>query len=742
MNFQQFCRSMGLDPSTLTKTQRKQLEKLFSQCDHRNAQIDKDLYTRVFKASPHTFNEESRTVDAIILSDAPVMMYDWEHGWVKEILPMDTVRLPASIPLINAHQSFDCRSVYGSCRSLRIEKQESLSVMVSTLSFARDQESYDTMNKVRDGHITDLSGGYRIYESRLLEAGESLQLHGKIYHGPVKIALDWEPYEGSLCPIGADRFAKIRAARTPSVADQQSEPASTETPETKVTSSAKRTVSPERGTNSQEVTAMTFKQFCRSIGVDETALTEAQRVALEAVFEARCKDLSESADVDAETRAKAKKIMDASAEAVRKATEEATRAEAQRHTEIRSLCTSTGHAAIADELVKSCTTIQEAERKIIERVKASHNPVGVSKTDIVGGVDERDKFRSAVQGGLLLRYGNGFAKEPAPGSSDFQGRSALRIAEECLVKAGINTRGMSDSEIATRAMSSSDFPIILANTANIMLAKEHELAEETWSEIVEITDGKNFKDMTVANFGGVPTFSEVLENGKYKEVTFNEIGESYRIKTYGSQATASRQTIINDGLDAFFRAAGLFVQGSNKLIGNGVWGLITSNPAVKTLNGKDSNTLFHANHGNLIANANALGTEGMKAMRKSFRTMKETGGEAMGLTLGILAVPAELEEQGRILAENKEMMIDGVVVKNTSYGTKLLVEHRLDAVSEVDYYGFPTKGKPIQVAFLNGRRVPEAVRLNNVNPDELTILYRMDAGWGVADHRYAVKADV
>ena len=42
---------------------------------------------------------------------------------------------------------------------------------------------------------------------------------------------------------------------------------------------------------------MKFEQFCRKLGIDAAALTEAQRIALESLFEARGKTLAEDADL-------------------------------------------------------------------------------------------------------------------------------------------------------------------------------------------------------------------------------------------------------------------------------------------------------------------------------------------------------------------------------------------------------------------------------------------------------------
>lgn len=113
----------------------------------------------------------------------------------------------------------------------------------------------------------------------------------------------------------------------------------------------------------------------------------------------------------------------------------------------------------------------------------------------------------------------------------------------------------------------------------------------------------------------------------------------------------------------------------------------------------------------------------------------------MNLRLAQLWVPSELEEAGRMICENQQMVVDGIGVKNTSFGTKLIVEDRLSANSDADYYG--AANRPIiQVAFLNGQQRPEVVRMNSRNPDNFEVMARGDVGWAVIEHRYAVKAKV
>lgn len=482
----------------------------------------------------------------------------------------------------------------------------------------------------------------------------------------------------------------------------------------------------------------TFDQFCRAIGIDAAALTDAQRSMFELLFEARCKDLAEDAEIPADVKERAAKLIKADKESA----ERGQRLELDRQSEIRSMCSVPGAETLAETLINDKKSVEESRKAVLEHLRAARAPISTPKVGVEGGETAGEKLVRAASHGLALRHGIKI-EAPVAGSSEFRGSSIVRVAEECLRSVGANTRGMTSDEIIGRAMSTGDFPTILSNVANLKLAAAYETGEETWRDIVEINnDVSDFKVMTVANFGGVPVFSEILEGGKYKAVSFNENGASNQVKTYGCEMMATRQMMVNDQFGAFLRAIELFGAGFDKLIGNGVWGLVIANGNTTTLGDGTTNALFSAAHGNLVTSAEALGTDGMAKLRLKLRQMKGLKAtDTMNLRLSQLWVPSELEEAGRMICENQQMVVDGVGVKNTSFGTKLIVEDRLSAKNIENYYGAASR-PIIQVAFLNGQQRPEVLRLNSRNPDNFEVMARGDVGWAVIEHRYAVKAFV
>ena len=88
-----------------------------------------------------------------------------------------------------------------------------------------------------------------------------------------------------------------------------------------------------------------------------------------------------------------------------------------------------------------------------------------------------------------------------------------------------------------------------------------------------------------------PQLLEVSENGEFKRGTLGESKESYKVKTYGRVVAITRQTLINDDLDAFTRIPAMYGNSIAQPESEVVWGIITANPAMA-----DNKALFHADH--------------------------------------------------------------------------------------------------------------------------------------------------
>ena len=121
---------------------------------------------------------------------------------------MTGARMPETgqMVLLDTHSRRDTSSVIGSVRDLRVDKDR----MVGRAHFTTLEEGENPWTKVREGHLTDFSVGYRVHEIVRVGENEKAVVGGRTFEGPVNVVTDWTPMELSCCPIGVDSDAKAR----------------------------------------------------------------------------------------------------------------------------------------------------------------------------------------------------------------------------------------------------------------------------------------------------------------------------------------------------------------------------------------------------------------------------------------------------------------------------------------------------------------------------------------------------
>lgn len=162
--------------------------------------------TRAATFRPKSVNEEARTVELVWTTGARVMRGYYDRFWEELSLDPKHVRmrrLNNGAPFLNSHNTYDVADVIGVVESARLDGDKGIAIV----RFAKaedDPEADKIFRKIKDGILQNISVGYRVYKMEKTEDGAD-----KI---PVYRAVDWEPYEISTVPIGADDGAGTRAA--------------------------------------------------------------------------------------------------------------------------------------------------------------------------------------------------------------------------------------------------------------------------------------------------------------------------------------------------------------------------------------------------------------------------------------------------------------------------------------------------------------------------------------------------
>ena len=170
-----------------------------------------ELTTREISVRAESVNEEARTVEAIVTTETPVAVFDYErYDIIDEVLVTRGAELPEHACLLNNHSRSSNDDVLGSAINNRKESGN----VVSVLQFAENDEDAERVwNKVKQGHLRNVSAGYRVLDWVDLKPRTTQIVDGKRYTAGdrvLRVSTRWALREVSIVPIGADELAKIR----------------------------------------------------------------------------------------------------------------------------------------------------------------------------------------------------------------------------------------------------------------------------------------------------------------------------------------------------------------------------------------------------------------------------------------------------------------------------------------------------------------------------------------------------
>lgn len=418
---------------------------------------------------------------------------------------------------------------------------------------------------------------------------------------------------------------------------------------------------------------------------------------------------------------------------------EATAAERARVTEINEAVRGLRlDQSFADELIAKDTSADEARRLAIAKAaERSNDTIKPPMGHIETLVDEVETRRAGVEEALLHRY-NPAQHKLSDNGKRFSGLSLIEIGRVLLTQRGVDIRGMSRDQIATRAMlTTGDFPYILANVANKTLRQAYEAAPQTFKPFTRMVTAPDFKTIARTALGDSPTLEKVNEHGEYKYGSVSEARETYAIASYGKIVALTRQTLINDDLSAFTRLPEMFGRAAADLESDTVWGIITANAALA-----DSIALFHASHGNLPTGA-AISVAQLGVCRAAMRVQTGLDGRKINVTPRYLLVPAALETIAQQFTSQAYAASASSSINPFAGALQVLAEPRLDTASTTAWYmaADPAQIDTIEYAYLEGNQGVYLETKDGWEIDGVEFKARLDFGAKAIDFRGLVKGN-
>lgn len=702
--------------------------------------FDCDLTVRSFQFRAESINEDQRTVEAVIATEAPVLAFDYKRfETVYEILLMDGCRIPSQgqIGLFDTHNKFTVRSMLGSSRNLRIEGDKLIAMNV----FSRSAEVDHAWTLVKEGHLTDNSVGYRVHNHLMIEPGRSAEVKGRSFTAPVERALrvsfDWEVRENSVCGIGADASAKNR-------------------------SEANELERSEGANKQRKGIDMNFENWLQERGYKLEELEDGQRDLLRRAYEhdETLRKAAEKATRQAESQTEDGQRSEPDLDQVRA---EAVRTELDRQISIRNLAELAGIEITHEEVVRCMTdpnvTFTDAQRAL-KKVKDAQTESQVRPG--APGIIVRDSSVSLqlLEDGIGLRAGlEEILVKERDGERRCEQADRLRdmsLSDVCRMAISLSGNSsafmMGRDELVRTAFSTSSLSTILGNIANKSMLRGYALVEETWQKFCSVGTATDYKTKTKARMVDTIRLAEVGEGGEVTDVQFGDEKEQYHLVRYAKKFTVDDMTIRNDDMDALSKVPTELGKAAKLLIGDLVVVAIIGNPTMG-----DGTALFHSSHNNLRTTS-PLTDANLEAALTAFKKQeikKGTQKKRVRVRPQYLWIPPDLEFAAKKLVNSSLIVVAGStdvvrgdknVLQNV---VDVLVEDRLSdsyyaGANAQDWYliGDRNLADTVVVEFLDGRQSPTLERFQQ-NADKFGFTWRvkMDAVAKAMDWRNIQKND-
>jgi phage head maturation protease len=629
---------------------------------------------------PSTFNDDDRSIEVTFSTGAAVKRTPYySEAYIEELSMkkshVNLERFKKGAPVLDSHDRYN-----GLDAVLGVVESARIvdGVGVARVRFSEREELQGKINDIKSGVIRNVSVGYVVHTFREMPEQDGVK---------VLRAVDWEPMELSFVAIPADMDSQSR--------------------------------------NAQE----TFDCEIITNGVEEMKIEETEGTSARSEEQIDNAPVVETAPV-----VEAAPVIDTD-----KIRAEGAKAERKRVSEIRaSVKAAKLSDDVADDFIGRGIEADVARKELFDMMAKTNEETRTSNISVGENLDVKS-MRDGISGAMAYRMTSG-AEEHTELSRKYQHLSTLEVIKKLHAQRGENLDGMSKMEIASRGShSSSDFPILLANSLRKTLRRAYSEAAQTFAPIVRKTETADFKEVTRAQLGDAPALKKKLETGEYEYGTISESAEKYSLSTYGRVVALSREMIINDDLDAFGRLGVMFGRQAGHLESDLAWGVITSNPTMA-----DGNALFSAAHGNIDAVGAALAVPSLGAAREAMRLQTSLDGTKLNVAPKYIYTPVALETVADQLTTQITPATSGDVNPFGPNGSSRLrntSEPRLDDNSDISWYVFADTAQIdiLEMLYLTGERSPVLDSMIDFDTDGMKMKARHTVACTAIDWRGAYK---
>lgn len=706
---------------------------------------------------------------AVIATETPVFRMDKERGYVvSEVLLMDGCRFRGGrnqIPIVDTHDDTTVRNILGSIQGLRIDRNSG--ELFGNPAFASDSDAQVIATRFNEGHITDFSITALPLESTFIPRGQTYTTQrGQVIQGPADIVTAWEPHNASICTTGADVNSSVRRSYTDL--------------ESKVSRMDEALIGqlsalglPEGMTDPNQIGAWFLGQMSGKSGEAtevapvippvENAITEppAEVPAVEEPKKEEDMTIEKTADITAQVQ----RALDA---------------DKKRRTTIQADCKLQKlERSFADELCDDANvTVEIARERILRKIATEPSGTTVEGDHIrmTGSAD--DKFAAAARDGLIMRAmkfsgckAKAFAdnEKPAAGHQDFANIKLRDLADEFLIRRGVNIRQMTAKDKALCAMghyptmdrcriqreaayhTTGSFANLMLDAANKTLRtgyEEQEITGTIWAR--QGTSASDLKALNRIMYSEFPNMEMVPENQDYPEKQMSDAKESYRVEKFGAMFSVSWETIVNDDLDAISKTPVYQGKAARRTLNAKIYEVLNANALMS-----DSVALFgaHASGTNIETSGGAP-----TVVRLSTGFLAMASQKGLNATVALNIMPKYLIAPWALSAGILEILgsiarpeVGGSAAGNSNthniygpMGSRTLMpifDFALDASSAIAWYLASDSVDTVEYTFLEGEELPVIETEWNFENDTLKHKIRQTFGTKAIDWRGLYQND-
>ncbi len=552
----------------------------------------------------------------VAYTGGPMRLAGWRHPVIVDLagLSVPSQRRPIRL-------GHDASLGVGHTDAIRQERGTLIASGVVSRDTAAARE---VVASSRNGFPWQASIGSSVDEHEFVREGQTVQVNGRAWPGPLNVVRRATLGEISFVDLGADgNTSALVTASTPSSTALGDPPVKTTATTVTDPTAAPATAAASTATVQAAAPASTSTVPVTPATVEASAANESTVQSLRA----------------------------------------AAAAETERITAVRTLCAG-AHPTIEAKAIKDGWDTTRTELEVLRASRPQAPSVHVHDTSLTGEVLEAACLLTAKHAApesvvseqaLTLadrRFRGGIGMQEllleAAWANGYTGRNFrdARAVLQAAFAGGSGPGGVQPGMVrADGGPSNIDIGGILSNLANKFLLEGFNSVEKTWRNISAVGPVTDFKTITRFRLIGKDQYEKVAPGGELKHGTLGETKYQNQADTYGLMLSIDRRDLINDDLGAITTVPRKLGRGAGLKINDVFWSTFLGNAA-----------FFSAANKNLLVGTDtALSIDGLTKLEQAFLEQVDPDGKPLGVMPALILVPPSLSAIGSQLFKSLEL---------------------------------------------------------------------------------------